>query len=648
MAGIAALFFAPRSQEGSGPGTEHSASSESIPAAVQEQPATMPMPEADSPQAVNTEEAGLTMDDIPAGELKQALMKMSPALRQRVLADIAELNIPDNDYDSLRCHPNGRLFYVCDIGERSASPDVRVGRRAAAEAFSETALISAGFTSAVPVSAPPLFHSRPGSTNVLFLDFNGHLVTNTAWNSYPDFAEPFWDCRPYSIDADETMFSVAEQQAIQTIWERVSEDYAPFDIDVTTEQPASWNRNTGHVLITPEIDKNGVACPHYNAGGVAFVDVFGDQQYSYDYAGECFSPAWVLNYELSGYAEYEAEAVAHEMGHNLALSHDGTKKEAYYGGHENGSISWGPIMGTGYDRNVSQWSRGDYRLSNNAEDDLAIIEARIGYRPDDFGDDNASAAPLSTDPGGVVFQSGVVEMHVDRDVFYFNAVSGQVDIAVSPYRDSLSSTWGGNADLVLELYNASGILLATNNPALETKAGITAVLSNGIHYLHIFSTGIGDPFLAPLPTGYVQYGSIGQYTVSGMVLINNDWDGDGLPNDWETLFFFDPTNALAGLDADGDGQDNLSEYISGFDPTNAASVFEIMGDSVAVSNDRSFVITWTPAVGRLYDVGWAGTLTNMVFSNLAENIAYPQGSYTDQVERAGSAHFYRVEVHLDP
>ena len=587
------------------------------------------------------------LPDIPEGKLRTVLMAMPSDLRNEVLAKISELDIPDNDFDSLRLHPSGRLFYVCDFGGGLPLAGTDRSQPNPHESVEGAVMATIVFTNAVPISSPPLFHSRPGATNVLFLDFNGHLVTNTYWNTYPGYAEPSWDCRPYSIDTNEATFSVAEQQAIQTIWERVAEDYAPFDIDVTTEQPLVWNRYTGHVLITPDTDKNGVECPHFDAGGVAFVDVFGDAQYSYDYAGECLSPAWVLNYELSGYAEYEAEAASHEMGHNLALSHDGTKKLPYYGGHDNGSISWGPIMGTGYNRNVSQWSKGDYRMSNNSEDDLAIIAARIAYRPDDVGNDQVSAHDLSVGPTGLVYQAGVVEQNTDEDVFRFTASSGTLDIAVSPYRDSVSPTWGGNLDVVLELYDATGVLLATHNPALETTASLTTSVSNGMYYLHIKSTGVGNPLKAPSPTGYVQYGSIGQYAITGSIVINTDWDGDDLPNEWESAYFDDPTNAIADFDADFDGQDNLSEFIAGFDPTNSGSVFKIAGYAPPFSNGTPFVITWTPMIGRIYNVGWTDNLQNAAISNLVEGLVHPQGSYTDSVERAGSSHFYRVDVRLD-
>lgn len=600
-------------------------------------------PTAPSVGLVSVRRVGLA--DLPAGKLRTALIQMPEALRDQVLMKITALEIPENDYASLRVHPNGALYYVCDFG--GAMP-LANREKARSEAIAEKGEVGAAmaFTTAVPIASPPVFHSRPGATKVLFLDFNGAVVTNTSWNSDPDFAEPFWDCRPYSLDGNDATFSVAEQQAIQTIWERVAEDYAPFDVDVTTEQPPVWNRHVGHVLITPEIDKNGVHCPHYNAGGIAFVDVFGIAQYSYDYAGECYSPAWVLNYEANGYAEFEAEAASHEMGHNLALSHDGTKSTSYYGGHANGSISWGPIMGTGYDRNVSQWSKGDYSSANNTEDDLALIAVRLAYRPDDAGNDFVSPPPLSLGFTGTVEQTGVIETTTDEDVFSFTASAGPIDIVVSPYRDSSSTTWGGNLDIVLELYDGTGALMATNNPVLETTAGLSTVVSNGTYYLKIRSTGVGNPLAKPSPTGYVRYGSIGQYFITGNIVINNDWDGDGLPNEWEMVFFGDPTNAVAGLDSDNDGADNLSEFIAGFDPTNAASVFMISGHPIPPSNSSFYVITWSPVEGRQYDVGWVDDLQNTSYSNLVEDVAPPQSSYTDSVDRAGFTSFYRVDVRL--
>ena len=61
----------------------------------------------------------------------------------------------------------------------------------------------------------------------------------------------------------------------------------------------------------------------------------------------------------------------------------------------------------------------------------------------------------------------------------------------------------------------------------------------------------------------------GQKTLHGPVCV--DWDGDGIPDDWEQAFGLDPGVNDAGLDPDGDGLDNFQEYLRGSDPRDADS-----------------------------------------------------------------------------
>ena len=49
---------------------------------------------------------------------------------------------------------------------------------------------------------------------------------------------PVIDVAAYSMDAD-AAFSEAELDVVQEVWARVAEDYAPFDVDVTTEDPGT-------------------------------------------------------------------------------------------------------------------------------------------------------------------------------------------------------------------------------------------------------------------------------------------------------------------------------------------------------------------------------------------------------------------------
>jgi hypothetical protein len=73
----------------------------------------------------------------------------------------------------------------------------------------------------------PLLSSKPGSSNILFIDFDGHSTDATnIWG--------VMEALPFSTDDDFSTFSSSEQAIILDIWRRVTEDFAPFDYDVTT------------------------------------------------------------------------------------------------------------------------------------------------------------------------------------------------------------------------------------------------------------------------------------------------------------------------------------------------------------------------------------------------------------------------------
>lgn len=535
-----------------------------------------------------------------------------------------------NDIDSLRVDSGGMLFYVCStLAEENI-------KKYEFEPSLSVANISVS-TASVSIGSPPLRHSRPGASKVLFLDFNGHVVAGTAWNVGD---ESSWDCRPYDTDGDELTFSDSEQEDIIEIWERVAEDYTPFDVDVTTEEPSTWTRYKGRVLITPGTDKDGKSCPHDGYGGIAYRDVFGD----YDYA--FYSPAWVLDYDVPYVpASFVAEAVSHEFGHHLDLGHDlrNSDDDGYYEGHENGSISWGPIMGTGYTRNISQWSKGEYYDSSNSENDLSIIAGQLSYRPDDHGDSNGQATSLAVSPTGDIALSGIIETTGDPDVFSFSTGMGQITISATPYI-AASSTWGANLDILLELYTSGGVLVASSNPANEASATMTVDVPSGVYYLHVKPVGAGSPLANP-PSGYTVYDSLGQYTLAGVISV--DTDADGMPNVWEIQYFGGFTNAIATSDSDGDGADNLTEYISGHNPTNADSVFEVTSFTAPFNGNTPFILTWNPVEGRIYDVGWSDGLIISPFTTIGASLPYTQSSYTDTVERTSLQNFYRVDVRLD-
>lgn len=122
--------------------------------------------------------------------------------------------------------------------------------------------------------------------------------------------------------------------------------------------------------------------------------------------------------------------------------------------------------------------------------------------------------------------------------------------------------------------------------------------------------------------------------------LSNDSDGDGMPNDWETLYFGGPTNAVAGANPDNDFFTNLQEYIAGLNPN--------MVDGFGPSNltlGAETEFEWTAASGRVYSVYWSSNLLDG-FSILQSNLT--SGAYTDSTHSAESQGFYRLEVELAP
>jgi PKD repeat protein len=356
----------------------------------------------------------------------------------------------------------------------------------------------------MPLEQTFALHSRAGARRTIYLNFKGGVLAGTAWNGSASTITAL----PFDIDGVPYSFSTAELQRIQYIWQRVAEDYAPFDVDVTTEAPAAEvltrNGSTDQVFGTTVLitSRNGVySC---SCGGVAYIGIF-------DETTDYYKPALVFYDALgAGNEKYVAEAISHEAGHNMGLGHDGYSGGGYYSGHGSGATGWAPIMGVGYYQALVQWSKGEYATADNVQDDYAVMATNgLPLRPDDHGDTLATASALSgvTSNGLTSFSAeGVIERPSDVDVFSFGSAAGTVVLSVSPAARS------ANLDLLIELRNASGALLASANPVDSLPASLSfAVPAAGTYYLSVQGVGKGDP----LAGGYSDYGSVGQYAVSG-------------------------------------------------------------------------------------------------------------------------------------
>jgi len=309
---------------------------------------------------------------------------------------------------------------------------------------------------------------------VLYLDFDGEEGPQEGWGDF--------DCLP----------SGNTNAQIKDIWERVSEDMAPFSINVTTDLQVyldAVETNRLRVIITPTSD----ALP--GAGGVAYYN-------SFNWAGD--SP--VFSFNLRG--KYSAETITHESGHALNLEHHGNASTGYYPGHGSGSVSWVPCMGYSYSPSLSQWSKAEYTGANMTnQDDILIIlkNNEINHRSDDHGNDYASASQLEVLADHSISNQGVITERTDMDCFKFTTTGGAVDIKVDP------SMRGANIDILAEIVDEAGSVIASDNPDTEINARIQAVLPAGNYFLRVDGVGRGDVLL----DGYSDYGSLGYYSISG-------------------------------------------------------------------------------------------------------------------------------------
>ena len=342
--------------------------------------------------------------------------------------------------------------------------------------------------------------SLPGAEFVIYCDFDGEEVTHPRWNG-----GDLIDALPHPRANDDSF--------VTSVWQRVAEDFAPFDITVTTDVSVYNSADVDkrlHVVITPTDD----AAP--GSGGVAYLFSFRDN-----------SPVvWVFN--LSEYIC--ATTISHEAGHAFGLFHDGQPTVEYYPGHDAGyAPGWGPIMGAPFSNSlydeVDQWSKGEYDLANNQEDDVLIIGGNrngFGFKDDDYSDSiSGTVGVLGTIGVDLIGGTGLISRSNDIDFFRFASTDGEISLTVSPLdvdsSDSQpgSNTQGANLAVQANLLDSTGLLVATGTAdgPVFLESTVTATVSAGIYYITVEGAGRGaDPVV-----GFSDYASLGEYSIVGLL-----------------------------------------------------------------------------------------------------------------------------------
>ncbi len=329
-----------------------------------------------------------------------------------------------------------------------------------------------------PLSSIPALHSNPGAKATLFLDFDGHF--EPVWGAYSNITTPVYD-----IDGDPTTFSDRELSNMSSAWEHASEDYAPFNVDVTTVEPAVLAEGA------PTANANGVAMraaiggtsDWYGAGygGVAYINSFtsGVANVAYVFAANTDNPTWI------------GDTVSHESGHSFGLLHqstydaNGVKVSEY----NHGDASWAPIMGTSrYATSVTTWYNGTNSVgATTYQDDMAVIAGTangFGFKADDRGNTQATASPLSVS-GNTWTGSGLVGQNNDVDVFSFHVSTEDTYLASVNVASAAP-----NLDSAVEIRNSAGLLLGSGSPATSQNATVVKNLTPGDYFVTVKTSGV--------------------------------------------------------------------------------------------------------------------------------------------------------------
>jgi len=225
-------------------------------------------------------------------------------------------------------------------------------------------------------------------------------------------------------------------------------------------------------------------------------------------------PGFVFSTLLNNNDKMVAEATSHETGHTLGLYHqtdynsDCGYVTEYNAGRGSGEISWAPIMGNSYSRNLTLWHNGPNSFGcGSIQNDLDIISSSangFGYRTDDIGNTAAAATPVSITNNNFSL-TGFVNNTSDLDFFSLNlSNSGRLVVNVLPFSVAAGNA-SGNIDIQVSLISGNKVI-GSYNPGNTVQAIIDTTVNAGTYYLRVSNTS---------NVNTSNYGMLGNYNITG-------------------------------------------------------------------------------------------------------------------------------------
>lgn len=456
----------------------------------------------------------------------------------------------------------------------------------------------------------PKLSSYPSAKATVFLDFDGHYVTGTLWNN----GNPFY-CQPSGLS----------DAQITEIFNRVAEDFRPFDINITTDSTVYWaapNTKRVRVVVTPALSWAPAA------GGISFTGSFtwGDN-----------TPLFVFPDKLSWKTKSIAECCTHETGHTLGLSHQAKYSDncslvnVYNDGVGSGQIGWAPVMGNSYGKNLTSWNNGPTPDGcSDEQDNLSIITSGANgftFRKDDHGNQPELATVLTLSKN-TFSSSGVIETNNDADYFaVFLPSVGRLVLNAIPF--SVGPDFAGaNLDIQMDILNENKEVIGSYNPAETLDANADLTMDPGKYYIKI--RGVGNQYTSG-------YGSLGSYSLAGN---------------------FTPysTNPVTGIDLKGKSANgsHLLSWTLICDETIASQEIQVSYDGVSFNklalvggNARAFSYNPMRSGNMMYRLKITTASDRISYSNaisIVENssvqIALKSNLVTDRVEINSSEGFH--------